>query len=463
MKRAVAIISLVLAAGLVAGGTLAVLVDSHRRSSFAAAAASLQRAWARDLAAGVPEASIDPLQKQLQTQRPQQDWWAPVWLTSDGTPIIDRLRQATIAAYSAAMDAQRAKAQVVLSAWEQQAGTDQTWIPASEITARQSWPAQLSAASTPNQVQALTASWQKQLDTTRAEVLAAQQQAKIQADIAAVGGPSGLITEAQTAISRASSDDLDPGDVADLLQQLEGEVLAGAAVSDTAEQLYAALEQLNELFSINDQLYSEMRPIELIADQAAAEGTPNSASLLTQYRALDQAFLNGTTYDELNPLLATAATLQSDIQTELSANQCGHDVGPGKVITINLTLQEGVFYQDGCVVNATPVTTGRPGLRTPAGRFSVFFKTSPFTMVSPWPPGSPYWYPTTTVTWVMEFDGGGYFIHDAYWEPNGDYGPGSENNVGADAASHGCIHIPTPMMRWLYGWTPLGAPVIITN
>jgi lipoprotein-anchoring transpeptidase ErfK/SrfK len=79
--------------------------------------------------------------------------------------------------------------------------------------------------------------------------------------------------------------------------------------------------------------------------------------------------------------------------------------------------------------------------------------------VSPWPKGSPFWYPTGTVTWVMEFDVGGYFLHDASWEPPSMFGPGSENTY---VASHGCVHIPTPVMRWAYQWTPIGTPVIIT-
>ena len=63
-------------------------------------------------------------------------------------------------------------------------------------------------------------------------------------------------------------------------------------------------------------------------------------------------------------------------------------------------------------------------------------------------------------TWVMEFDVGGYFLHDASWEPSSMFGPGSENSY---VASHGCVHIPTPVMRWAYQWTPIGTPVIITQ
>jgi lipoprotein-anchoring transpeptidase ErfK/SrfK len=152
--------------------------------------------------------------------------------------------------------------------------------------------------------------------------------------------------------------------------------------------------------------------------------------------------------------------LQGQSTAELAAHQCGHAVGAGKVITMSLSLQEMIFYQDGCVANATPITTGRPQLRTPTGRFSIFYKTSPFTFISPWPIGSPFYYFPSEVSWVMEFAAGGYFIHDAPWEASSAYGPGGEDNLSA--ASHGCVHTPTSVMQWAYAWTPLHTPVIIS-
>ena len=69
-------------------------------------------------------------------------------------------------------------------------------------------------------------------------------------------------------------------------------------------------------------------------------------------------------------------------------------------------------------------------------------------MVSPWPKGSPFWYPTGTVTWVMEFDVGGYFLHDASWEPNSMFGPGSENtSIAAMRTSPATLPRASPSSR----------------
>ena len=462
MKRVRRILVLILLAGLIAGAAVVLVVGSGRRTAFDAQVASLQRTWASDVAGGVPEASLAPLRNQLQRQRPQDQWWAPLWWTTDGSGLLSVLRSGTTAALEAAMAAERAKAQVVVSAWQQEVSQNQRWIPASEVAAGQSWAAQLASASTPDQVASLAAAWQGQLDSARTQVTAAQQQARIQADLAAVGESSGLIAEAQSALSTAKNDNLDPGDVASLLSQLQGEVSSGADLTQTSAQLYAALQQVDKVFGLNDQLNGEMRPLLLSADQAAAEGTPNAPTLLSQYTALLQAFHAAATYDQLSPLQATASSLQSAIQGELSASQCGHSVGSGKVITVSITLQEAVFYDSGCVVNATPVTTGRPGFETPTGSFHVFYKTTPFQMISEYPRGSPGWYPNTWVKWVMEFQTNGYFIHDAFWEDQNAFGPGSQYAVADDYASHGCIHIPTALMGWLYAWTPTGTPVIVS-
>ena len=113
----------------------------------------------------------------------------------------------------------------------------------------------------------------------------------------------------------------------------------------------------------------------------------------------------------------------------------------GKVIDIDVSTQSAVFFDDGCIAGSTLVTTGRPGLRTPTGTFHIYAKYSPITLISPWPTSSPYYYTPEKATYAMEFLGGGFFIHDAPWEPTSDVRPGSQNGVDA---SHGCVHIPTP-------------------
>ena len=135
---------------------------------------------------------------------------------------------------------------------------------------------------------------------------------------------------------------------------------------------------------------------------------------------------------------------------------------PDKAITISLGEQVIRAYEHGQQVFWSYTTTGRPGLETDPGSFKVYWKVSPWTMHSPWPKGSPYWYPDSKVQMVMWFNGGD-GIHDAYWRSR--YGPGTNgphyDPTGEDTGTHGCVNVPYHNMVWLWNWTPTGTPVIV--
>jgi len=134
-----------------------------------------------------------------------------------------------------------------------------------------------------------------------------------------------------------------------------------------------------------------------------------------------------------------------------------HD-GPSRLITVSLAAQHLVAYEEGRVVVDTPVTTGRPALATDVGAMRVLRKDSPWTMQSPWPKGSPEWYPDTVVQMVVWFTKNGEGLHDASWQPASTLGPGSQNGP---FASHGCIHLTTAAIRTLFEWAPIGTPVVV--
>jgi lipoprotein-anchoring transpeptidase ErfK/SrfK len=115
-------------------------------------------------------------------------------------------------------------------------------------------------------------------------------------------------------------------------------------------------------------------------------------------------------------------------------------------------------FDHGQLIRDILVTTGRPQLPTDIGRMQVLRKSSPWKMQSPWPKGSPYWYPDTEVQMVLWFTNTGEGIHDAAWEPDSAFGPGSPSGP---FASHGCIHTPTDAMSVLFNWAAIGTPVVV--
>jgi hypothetical protein len=133
--------------------------------------------------------------------------------------------------------------------------------------------------------------------------------------------------------------------------------------------------------------------------------------------------------------------------------------GGPKAVVIRLGAQTLTAYRGSKVVLTTPVTTGRPALPTPVGSYAIQARYSPYTFISPWPEGNPYWYPPAPVTWAMPFYDGD-FLHDDPGEPDGAYGAGSQYGP---YASHGCVHVPHDVMAFLFRWLPVGATVIVAD
>src|SRR5690349_6538451 len=83
----------------------------------------------------------------------------------------------------------------------------------------------------------------------------------------------------------------------------------------------------------------------------------------------------------------------------------------GKVIVVSLSQQWLWASENSKAVYNTAVMTGRPELPTLVGTYHIFAKESPTTFYSPWPKGSPNWYPPTPINYAMEWKAGGYYLH----------------------------------------------------
>lgn len=138
----------------------------------------------------------------------------------------------------------------------------------------------------------------------------------------------------------------------------------------------------------------------------------------------------------------------------------------GQLILVNIAQQWLWVYQDRHLLYRTPVTTGMPALPTPTGLFRVRFKESDVTFYSPWPPGSPYYYPPEHINYAMYFADDGYYVHDAPWRHC--FGPGTNlphtcPDGSQEVGSHGCVNVPTKAGAWIYKWVNPGARVDIVN
>jgi hypothetical protein len=180
--------------------------------------------------------------------------------------------------------------------------------------------------------------------------------------------------------------------------------------------------------------------------------------------------------DEENTDLFNLQLLEQDYYDKTPYNQVHstdlqllnhYNLMHGQVLVVSMVEQALRVYQDGKLITAFHVTTGRPELPSLPGIWSVLNRQSPTTFTSSDPPGSPYWYPPTPINYAIMYHADGYFVHDAWWRQN--FGPGTQfphYDTGGDETfagngSHGCINMPEDQAAWVYNHTDWNTTIAV--
>lgn len=111
----------------------------------------------------------------------------------------------------------------------------------------------------------------------------------------------------------------------------------------------------------------------------------------------------------------------------------------------NLTLTYSFGGRD---LDTIPVSTGKPGMPTPRGEFTILDKI-PVKHYG----GPGFDLPNTkwNLLFTRSSSGLGYYIHGAYWH----------NLFGKARVSHGCVNVRYADMERLYFWTQQGTRVVV--
>lgn len=192
----------------------------------------------------------------------------------------------------------------------------------------------------------------------------------------------------------------------------------------------------------------------------------NSAKTITDYQqAIKDANISLTHFQAYQDNAQDTTPWSSPHQTDLQLMR-HYQVATQKVVVISLKEQALRVYNNGDLVKAFHVTTGRPEKPSLPGFWSIESKQSPTVFRSDQPPGSPYWYPDTPIQYAMLYHSGGYFLHDSWWRA--DYGPNTQfphYDSSGDAfsfdGSHGCINIASGKAAWVFNYVDINTPVII--
>lgn len=113
--------------------------------------------------------------------------------------------------------------------------------------------------------------------------------------------------------------------------------------------------------------------------------------------------------------------------------------GPALLI-VNLDTQRAVLFRDGIPIAASTLSSGRPGLETPTGVFTILQKRVEHYSTT---------YDNAPMPYMQRLTWKGIALHAGYL-------PGYP-------ASHGCIRLPKQFARLLYGVTNLGMTVVVTR
>ncbi len=140
---------------------------------------------------------------------------------------------------------------------------------------------------------------------------------------------------------------------------------------------------------------------------------------------------NGLSRDGVAGVATRKKLMTASVPTPRSTGASGHSVQVFRSLGVALCVDNG------SVVRAVHCSTGRPGMATTAGAWSVYLKSTRFWSV-------------TYSSWMPYAS----FFH------NGEGLHGYED-VPAYPASHGCVRLPMPEAPWVYDFAYMGATVYV--
>lgn len=180
--------------------------------------------------------------------------------------------------------------------------------------------------------------------------------------------------------------------------------------------------------------------------------------------------------DQIQNGLANFHALESNANDQTSWNQVHssdssllhhYNLTSGTVVVVSLLEQSMRVYQNGQLVKAFQVVTGRYELPSLPGSWQVSLRLSPTKLLSSYPKSSPYWFSPTSVQYALRYHTGGYLIYDSWWRTvygvgsNFPHRPDPDGNNSSNDGTEGGISLSNNSMAWLYTNTQMKTPVVI--
>jgi lipoprotein-anchoring transpeptidase ErfK/SrfK len=180
-------------------------------------------------------------------------------------------------------------------------------------------------------------------------------------------------------------------------------------------------------------------------------GTSYTLSIFTKQRDMDDASYKPLASSQFTTVQADLTPAQRTVAMKISeAKQTTvAQITEGRYIDITLATQTMVLFEDGKPVDAYIISSGKRGLETPKGSFTIHNKAK-----RAWSKAYGLWMPY----WMAILPSGKVGIHELPEWPNG-YKEGAAH-LGIPV-SHGCVRLGVGPEERVFNFADIGTPVVV--
>lgn len=180
-------------------------------------------------------------------------------------------------------------------------------------------------------------------------------------------------------------------------------------------------------------------------------GTAYTLSIFTKHRNMDDASYKPLASSQFTTVQADLTPAQRTVAMKISEAKKNTvaQVSEGRYIDITLATQTMVLFEDGKPVDAYIVSSGKRGMETPKGNFSIHNKAKRV-----WSKAYGLWMPY----WMAILPSGKVGIHELPEWPSG-YKEGAAH-LGIPV-SHGCVRLGVGSAERVFNFADIGTPVIV--
>ncbi len=218
-----------------------------------------------------------------------------------------------------------------------------------------------------------------------------------------------------------------------------------------------SLEDFNVKFSINpneefvSQLNDEGSVVQILPKSELKKGQVYVLQISVKSKKADEGDYQKIFSSSFETRPAEIEKWDDNLDARLmqARDYTAAQIQSGKYIDINLKSQIMTIFEEGRLLDAYLISSGRVGMETPQGSFQIENKAA-----KPWSGEYKLFMPY----WMAILPSGKVGIHELPEWPSG-YKEGA-NHLGT-RVSHGCVRLGVGAAQRVYDWAPIGTPVII--